>query len=150
MAARNPTGRNELSPYTDGSKTKESTGSGVYSGDFDVKLCYRLSDWCTVFQAEIYAVWQAIKFKYSLSETSRNISIYIDSQAAIKALASNIVKSKLIRSTVALIRPIQQILCELTGAGKTMAARFPRHYDQDTTKSEHLRSYTSTRTGQGC
>ncbi|KAH8310031.1 hypothetical protein KR044_002043, partial [Drosophila immigrans] len=46
---------------TDGSKTIEGTGSGVFSEDLATKLSFRLPDWCSVFQAEIYAVWQATK-----------------------------------------------------------------------------------------
>jgi len=49
-----------------------------------------------------------LKLTYYLTKTSRNISIYIDSQAAIKALASNIVKSKLIRNTDAALNHSQQ------------------------------------------
>jgi len=30
--------------YTDGSKTKEGTGFGVYPGDLDAKLSFRLPD----------------------------------------------------------------------------------------------------------
>ncbi|KAL7725515.1 hypothetical protein ACLKA6_010085 [Drosophila palustris] len=96
-----PLRRNELSFYTDGSKTEEGTGAGVYASDPAVQLSFRLPDWCSVFQAEIYAVWQAIKLIYTLEGPARNISIYIDSQAVIKALSTNTVKRKLTRNTAA-------------------------------------------------
>ncbi|KAH8274142.1 hypothetical protein KR044_011969, partial [Drosophila immigrans] len=84
-----PLRQNELSIYTDGSKTIEGTGSGVFSEDLATKLSFRLPDWCSVFQAEIYAVWQATKLVRTLGGSPRDVSIYVDSQSAIKALASN-------------------------------------------------------------
>ncbi|KAL7726428.1 hypothetical protein ACLKA6_004568 [Drosophila palustris] len=102
-----PLRRNELSFYTDGSKTEEGTAAGVYASDPAVHLSVRLPDLCSVFQAEIYAVWQAIKLIYTLEGPARNISIYIDSQAAIKALSTNTVKSKLTRNTAAALNQCQ-------------------------------------------
>ncbi|KAL7739832.1 hypothetical protein ACLKA6_003274 [Drosophila palustris] len=84
----------EFEPNSEnGSKTEGGTGAGVYASDLAVQLSFRLPDWCSVFQAEIYA--------------ARNISIYIDSQAAIKALSTNTVKSKLARNTAAALNQCQ-------------------------------------------
>ncbi|KAH8283713.1 hypothetical protein KR044_002846, partial [Drosophila immigrans] len=48
--------KSPLSIYTDGSMT---TGSGIFSEVLAIQLSFRLPDWCSVFQTEIYAVWQA-------------------------------------------------------------------------------------------
>ena len=46
----------ELEVYTDGSKTSEGTGSGVFLEDIDLRLSVKLDNFCTVFQAEIFAL----------------------------------------------------------------------------------------------
>ena len=45
-----------ISIFTDGSKTENGTGSGIYSDDLDISLSLRLPNSCTVFQTEIYDI----------------------------------------------------------------------------------------------
>ena len=61
--------------------------------------CFRLPNYCTVFQAEINAINEAALYLASI-ESYKYVRVFIDSQAAIKALASRDVKSKLVMETI--------------------------------------------------
>ena len=47
--------------YTDGSKTADGTGAGIYSRQLRNDLSYRLEQYNSVFQAEIYAILQCAR-----------------------------------------------------------------------------------------
>ncbi|KAL5259046.1 hypothetical protein ACHWQZ_G009499 [Mnemiopsis leidyi] len=84
--------------YTDGSKMDDKVGSGVYIPDngsgTSVELAYHIGEHSTVFQAEAYAVEQAAKLLIDGGTKNKTIIINCDSQAAIKAVDSTIIKSK--------------------------------------------------------
>ena len=86
----------EIAVYTDGSKTSEGTGSGIYIQELECKQSINLQAECSVFQAEVLAIRQACKVLISKGITDRDISIYVDSQAALKSLSSIEVKSHLV------------------------------------------------------
>lgn len=87
-----------ISIYTDGSKTENGTGSGVYSEFLNFNYTIKLDKDCSVFQAEIKAVEIAAKLLITTEHNERqNLTIYVDSQAAIKALASTSIKSKTVQ-----------------------------------------------------
>ncbi|GBP08776.1 Retrovirus-related Pol polyprotein from type-1 retrotransposable element R1 [Eumeta japonica] len=48
--------------YTDGSRVGERVGGGVYIENFNVMMCFRLTDGCSVLQAEISAIRRAAKW----------------------------------------------------------------------------------------
>ena len=73
-----------ISVYTDGSKTDEGTGAGIFIPSTDVKQSFKLPVHCSVFQAEIEAIYQACMNLGN--STLQQINIFTDSQAAIKAL----------------------------------------------------------------
>ncbi len=101
-----PYGDSEYQIYTDGSHFKERTGSGfvVYQGEAStdeelVVTKFHLGAYTTVFQGEVYAIkaaadWVTNKCKY------KSVDIYIDSRAAILALASYKQTSKLTKDAV--------------------------------------------------
>ena len=104
---------NCISIYTDGSKMENGTGSGVFSEFFNIGVSFRLPDYCTVFQAEIYAVLKACEILGTLPFAGKDIAIYIDSQAAIKSLDAYHTKSKLVLQCKQLLLDIGK-QCKLT------------------------------------
>ena len=79
--------------YTDGSKTKDGVGAGVFSDRLNLKLSFRLPNHCSVFQAEIMAIKEALSWLKKNVISARDIRIFSDSQAAIKSLESTSINS---------------------------------------------------------
>ncbi|KAM8702706.1 hypothetical protein ACLKA7_000836 [Drosophila subpalustris] len=84
---------NALSFYTDGSKLNNQVGGGVFSQKLCINHSFRLPDHCSVFQAEILAIDEALIFLKKSQATPGKVNIYSDSQAAIKSIASTTSKS---------------------------------------------------------
>ena len=80
--------------YTDGSKISSGTGGGVF--ERKTGLIFSLGAFATLFQAEAFAIMAAIRESIARGYSGRTITIFIDSQAALKALESVTVKSKLV------------------------------------------------------
>jgi hypothetical protein len=92
----NPDNKGGLVWYTDGSETNKGTGAGVYTPGLRRGHSFSLGLHTTVFQAEIYAIKACIMENIEKGYTGRNICILSDSQAAIKALDSFQINSKLV------------------------------------------------------
>ena len=84
------------SVFTDGSKMDIGTGAGVYLFEENVRESYRLSDSCSVFQAEILGILRATELIARNIEENTEVTLYVDSQAALKALKGHFVKSRLV------------------------------------------------------
>ncbi|XP_058978632.1 uncharacterized protein LOC109613882 [Musca domestica] len=83
-----------IAVYTDGSKMESGTGAGVYCESLSIRRSFRLNSDCSVFQAEIFAVRMAIELLNNrINELDGPVTIYVDSQAALKALNSFTIKS---------------------------------------------------------
>lgn len=82
--------------YTDGSKMENGTGAGLYSEALQKRESFRLPNTCSVFQAEIYAIEKAAALIQDSTIRPSNITICVDSQAALKAIESKTVKSKMV------------------------------------------------------
>ena len=67
----------------------------VYSGG-KTGLVFSLGVFATVFQAEVFAIMAAVRKRITRGYNGRRITIFIDSQAALKALETVTVKSKLV------------------------------------------------------
>jgi hypothetical protein len=80
----------------DGSKTNKSTGAGVYRWGSRRGHSFRLGLHTMVFQAEIYTIKACITENIEKGYTEKKICILSDSQAAIKALDSFQINSKLV------------------------------------------------------
>ena len=78
--------------FTDGSKLDGRTGLGFCVADLDIRKCFRLPDHNTVFQAEVMAITECIK-QANIMGLAGDISIFTDSQAAIRALSRESVVS---------------------------------------------------------
>lgn len=83
----------DIQIFTDGSKMEQGTGSGIYCESLQIDESHRLSNDCSVFQAEIFAIEMALKNINTRNIPEDRITIFVDSQAAIKALRNNVVKS---------------------------------------------------------
>jgi len=86
----------EICFYTDGSKLEGQVGAGVYSEQLDIRKSFRLPDYCSLFQAEVHAIKEALTCLGNLSLQRGHLNIYIDSQAAIKSIYSTNTNSRTI------------------------------------------------------
>jgi ribonuclease HI len=82
--------------YTYGSKTNKGTGAGVYGYGTRMKCSFSLGKYTTVFQAEVYAIMACTLENLDRNYKNRNIYILSDSQAALRALNSYQINSKLV------------------------------------------------------
>ncbi|XP_058987393.1 uncharacterized protein LOC131806753 [Musca domestica] len=88
-----------ISVYTDGSKMECGTGAGVFCDTLNIRESYKLRNNCSVFQAEILAVKKATDLLVTRNiEVGSPVTIYVDSQAALKALNSFTIKSRAVLS----------------------------------------------------
>lgn len=94
----------QVNIYTDGSKTDEHVGSGFTIYINGNEFCYesiRLSENNTVYQAEVFAIKQAIMTLTNFNRPDlQYIKLFSDSQAALLSLAQWKMKSKLVVDTV--------------------------------------------------
>jgi len=83
--------------YTDGSRTTEGTGAGVYGQSVNIRLSIPLGKHATVFQAEVYAILACTHEIEAQDRPEKYVSICSDSQAALKALQASKTTSPLVR-----------------------------------------------------
>lgn len=81
--------------FTDGSKMEIGVGAGFYSEALELAGSIRLPDYSSVFQAEVLAVTAAAKEAAIKAIPRADITFFIDSQAAIKAISAIEIKSSL-------------------------------------------------------
>jgi len=60
------------------------TGGGVFSPALDIKVSFRLPDHCSVFQAEVMAIQEAMSLLDTSEHHDTDIYIFSDSQAALR------------------------------------------------------------------
>ncbi|XP_048004470.1 uncharacterized protein LOC125240570 isoform X2 [Leguminivora glycinivorella] len=82
--------------FTDGSKTKEGTGCGVFSEDLNIHISKPLGEHSTVFQAECVGIIEACNAIKRRQVKHGNIMILSDSKSVLQALDSPKLTSKLI------------------------------------------------------
>ena len=91
---RRPDG--DLIWYTDGSKTDEGTGAGIFGEKPKHEMSHPLGRHATVFQTEIFAILECARENIRRAYTNKQILIITDSQAALRALSNPRVTSKLV------------------------------------------------------
>lgn len=84
--------------WSDGSRMRGKTGTGIYSPQLQIKSSFRLNDESTIMQAELHGI-EASAY-HSLNLMERNIIIHSDSQAALKALSKGSSISKTVTSCI--------------------------------------------------
>lgn len=82
--------------FTDGSVQEGLAGAGVHSAEAEVDLSFRLGPSVTIFQAEVFAISACANVCLQSGIRNRRILICIDSQAALRALSSFCIDSKLV------------------------------------------------------
>ena len=110
--------RTQYNIYTDGSRHSEQTGAGyvIYKGKGQVcEDSLRLPDHATVFQAEIAAVQAAAEALTRIQDHgARSVKIFIDSQAALRALENPLIKSKTVANAVEALNNLATIVTKVT------------------------------------
>lgn len=106
--------------YTDGSKSGSEVGCGVYGEAPKKAISLNLGRHSSIFQAEVYAILECATA--NLQSNYHNCTIYIhsDSQAALSALSSDVITSKLVENC-------RQILNTLAVKNKVILRWVPGH-----------------------
>lgn len=86
----------DITIFTDGSKSEMGCGAGFYVRDPHTKRAFKLPDDSSIFQCEIFAIDKACDYINQLELEGKSIAICVDSQAALKALTSYSIKSKVV------------------------------------------------------
>jgi ribonuclease HI len=84
--------------YTDGSETVSGISAGAYCYSLHKEISCSLGNYSTVFQAELYAIEMCAYECIQMGISGNTILILSDSQAAIKALISYRIRSKMVWS----------------------------------------------------
>ena len=94
-----PIQENSINCFTDGSKTEQGTGCAYITkgNSINSQQYFNLNHKNSVFQAEIYAIQKACEDMLEKKIEEKQITIHIDSQAAIRALDKYITKSKTVK-----------------------------------------------------
>ena len=80
--------RNTFNIFTDGSKTPDGAGAGIFFTELNLRQSYKLPSHCTIFQAEVLAVWHAVELAETCTTVNSIVNLYIDSQAAVKRITA--------------------------------------------------------------
>jgi ribonuclease HI len=109
--------------YTDGSRTESTglSGTGFFVTNDDKKFSASLGKYATVFQSEVFAIKECAEYLNMLDLRDKSISIFSDSQAALKALSRYEVKSSLVLSCI-------QALESLSGNNIVTLSWIPGHH----------------------
>lgn len=94
--------------YTDGSGYGGRFGAGLYGVGEDYRDCGSLGTRSTVFQTEVFAIYQCTMLPNSRSNVDMNIYIWNDSQAASKTLSEPPTNSQLVRETMKALEGLGQ------------------------------------------
>jgi len=76
---------NAVNIYTDGSKLNSQTAGLVFFPELGIKVSFRLPDHCSVLQAEVMAIQEAMSHLDTSEHHDIDIFIFSDSQAALLA-----------------------------------------------------------------
>jgi hypothetical protein len=82
--------------FTDGSLCKGRAGADVFSDILNVRETYALGSHATVFQSEVYAILACSEYCISEGIVTRVVSICSDSKAALLALKSYAMSSRVV------------------------------------------------------
>jgi ribonuclease HI len=88
--------RGDIVFYTDGSRQNGKTGVGIYSENPVTAMSISIGNLTSVFQAELYGILNCASICIENNYINKNIDICSDSQAALRALSGNKLKSGLL------------------------------------------------------
>nr|XP_042913339.1 uncharacterized protein LOC122273325 [Parasteatoda tepidariorum] len=118
------TKNDDLIWYTDGSKKGNLSGLGVCGLSPRFNLFEGLGEYATVFQAEVLAIVNCLQINIKKGYHGKRILIFSDSQAALMALYSFQVKSKIVLEC-------KNLLIELAKRNKIILIWVPGHMGID-------------------
>jgi len=95
----------DLKFYTDGSKTEEGTGFGIYG---NIEISRNMENTSTIFQAEAKAITTCAEEILKQNIKDKDIHIYSDSQAVLKALIKHKTTSKTIQECIDKLKEVGQ------------------------------------------
>jgi len=89
----------EITCYTDGSKTEDGTGFGFIittkQNKTELAACFaKLPDHCSVYQAELIAINKAAEIMQTQNTRQKQITFFTDSQSAIESLEKTTMNSR--------------------------------------------------------
>jgi len=94
--------------YTDGSKTSEGTGAGIYSEDLDYRISIPLGVYATVFQSEVVAISESSREMLREGIVNKTILICSDSESSIESLSSVKVSSKVVLQCLGMLETLSR------------------------------------------
>lgn len=106
--------------YTDGSKSGSEVGCGIYGEAPRKAISLNLGRHCSIFQAEVYAILECAFTNLQCNYSNHTIYIQSDSQAALLALSSDTMTSRLVENC-------RQILNDLGSRNKVVLRWVPGH-----------------------
>ncbi|XP_047987119.1 uncharacterized protein LOC125226977 [Leguminivora glycinivorella] len=106
--------------YTDGSKSGSEVGCGIYGETPRRAKSLNLGRYCSIFQAEVYAILECASINLQCNYVNHTIYIHSDSQAALLALTSDVTTSKLVENC-------RQLLNNLGSKNKVVLRWVPGH-----------------------
>jgi len=95
--------------YTDGSKIGDKAGAGIWGDHGRTKIPIPLGRFVTVFQSEVVAILQCAQMLLRRKIRDKKITIYSDSQAALKALNAYQTESKLVWESMSLLNELGEL-----------------------------------------
>lgn len=110
----------DICMYTDGSKMPSGVGAGIYGRKPRTEITISRGKLSSIFQAEVHAIETCARMLDERQLKHRNIKIFSDSQAALKALESITCTSKAIWSC-------KEALGSLGGKNKISLIWIPSH-----------------------
>lgn len=84
--------------YTDGSRTEDRSGAGIYSNEENINISTPLGKFASVFQAELHAILQGAQICLEKETKNKNLRFFSDSQAALHALDTHVTRSILVKN----------------------------------------------------
>ena len=110
--------RSQYNAYTDGSKLDGKTGAGlvIYGAKTELTTCkLRLPDGTTVFQAEVAAIAEAAATLTGMcNESMKYVKIFVDSQAALAAIANPYVTSCIVAEAIEKLNTLADLTRSVT------------------------------------
>ena len=98
----------EIMIYTDGSKTEQGSGAGVFSSELEAELSIPLGIHATIFQAELYGIYSATSLILDNQIKGKHIRIITDSKAVLRTLGKNVHSSRLVQHCLQLLEVISE------------------------------------------
>jgi ribonuclease HI len=108
----------ETAVFTDASVSEKGTGVGIFSKELNIKKSIRLKDGCSILQAELYAIKEAARLIGEKGRPTGPVTIYTDSQTALRSIETRKVRSKLVmncQEALSWLRESKVKLCWVPG-----------------------------------